>query len=77
MNRRQFLLGAAAVPIAAVGQQERFLVKTLGVPKSVEAAESAVPFPAWATKHDAMMSSIFDQQQIMLMLAGYALAAPR
>lgn len=40
MNRREFLRGAttaavvAAVPIAAVGQQERYLLKNLGPPKS-------------------------------------------
>lgn len=45
MNRRQFLKGAAtaaavtaAVSIAAVGQQERYLVKHLGMPKGAPVA---------------------------------------
>lgn len=77
MNRRQFLLGAAAVPLAAVGQQERFLVKNLGLTKGAQAADSAIPLPVWATKHDEMMRALVDQQHAMLFLAGYALAAPR
>ena len=77
MNRRQFLLGAAAIPVAAVGQQERFLVKNLGVPTSVVAAESSIDLPAWARMHDEMMRTMKRQHHIMLLMSGYALAAPR
>ena len=77
MNRRQFLLGAAAVPIAAVGQQERFLVKNLGLPKGAQAAESGIDLPAWSRMHEEMMDSMRFTEQAMLLMAGYALAAPR
>ena len=47
MNRRQFLTGATtaavvvAVPVAAVGQQERFLVKNLGLPAAAQEVSDA------------------------------------
>ena len=77
MNRRQFLLGAAAVPVAAVGQQERFLFNSLGAPKSVTAAESSIDLPAWAKMHEEMMRTMERQHQVMLLLSGYALAVAR
>lgn len=36
MNRREFLGGAAALSVAMVGQQERYLVRRFGVPKQRE-----------------------------------------
>lgn len=77
MNRRQFLLGAAAVPIAAVGQQERFLFKTLGVPTSVALAESSIELPVWARMHLEMKRTMEGQRQAMLLMSGYALAVRR
>lgn len=65
MNRRQFLMGAAAVPIAAVGQQERFLIKTLGVPRGAAIAESSLA-STWGAKYMAIMRNL---------PPGYALAA--
>lgn len=42
MNRREFLTGAAALTAAMVGHRERYLVKTLGVPRGEKWGKVAV-----------------------------------
>lgn len=78
MNRRSFLRGAAtaaavvAVPIAAVGQQERFLVKNLGVPKSAEAYDvvAGAQGYAYGTEYN-WAHRMQDVQQSIMLVAGY------
>lgn len=54
MNRRQFLKGAAAVTGAAAfvvpGGQERYLLKTLGVPHNPEAAKAVEVANMWQAR---------------------------
>ena len=79
MNRRQFLRGAttaavvAAVPIAAVGQQERYLVEKLGLPAAAQEVSEAEDWVG-TYSHDWGQAGQVTQQVMYGMLGAFVAA---